>query len=506
MAIRIKRDILKIPVEIDFCLKSVIFFFVLLAIWLNRFLPMQDYPDWLMQGAIFSDLLKGGHRFGQYGLVHAIVPNSISTLVIGLFSTILNPELSGKIFLSLYVVFFVFGGIYFLRSFGQGRTWQEYVLFIFVFNYSFFMGNINFIFGIAILLIASGFLARKQRNFSKRDMIFLAVLFIVLYISHFIVFAMFCLFCAAIFIYSNNKKKLFLYLFLAILPSLFALMSYLFLLRNIVHSNFYWFGESMGSLVKLKTASLVSYFTFLPNIYPFWDSWIIYRLVVVIVFFALLGSTIIRDVYRYKNMELNVRPVFWAACFFAIFSLILPWQLFNNAIYNPGERFIIPAVIFFIVAAGPVVISKKWLVIIGMMSLLIIVSQGIVMAMVNVQMKDVYAELESVKDRPLQLDEHTFGCKNYFGRERSGIPLPTADAGLRLPYYVDIKKGLSPRDIFWSGFIEHHDYSNVNTLAKSAYYVTGTSCFLDCLLAKLPDLDKALIYRGGSFMILCDNN
>ena len=30
----------------------------LLFVWGHRFLPLQDYPDWLLQGELFADLLQ----------------------------------------------------------------------------------------------------------------------------------------------------------------------------------------------------------------------------------------------------------------------------------------------------------------------------------------------------------------------------------------------------------------------------------------------------------------
>src|SRR5437016_4332685 len=80
-------------------------------IWLYRFPPLQDYPDWMYQGWVFSRLLSADAPKG-YAMANFPVPNSTGTVVMGLFGLVLSPEIAGKIFLSVAVVVFAAGSLY----------------------------------------------------------------------------------------------------------------------------------------------------------------------------------------------------------------------------------------------------------------------------------------------------------------------------------------------------------------------------------------------------------
>ena len=89
-------------IYISFIINAIVF------IWFFRFLPMQDYPDWLYQGYIFSQAMKGQPIF-DFQIIDYPVANSVSTFFIGLFSLFLHTEISGKLFLTIYVFIFTFG-------------------------------------------------------------------------------------------------------------------------------------------------------------------------------------------------------------------------------------------------------------------------------------------------------------------------------------------------------------------------------------------------------------
>ncbi|MHB9155608.1 MAG: hypothetical protein ACYC5N_07940 [Endomicrobiales bacterium] len=120
------------PSKFDIAAYALFTLSALAFIWGYRFLPLQDYPDWLLQGSLFSRLFQG-HLPAQYQFIPYPVPNSASTFFLGLFNLGFSPLVSGKIFLTLTVLLFVSGSLYLLNARGNGmKTPLGYVPFLFV--------------------------------------------------------------------------------------------------------------------------------------------------------------------------------------------------------------------------------------------------------------------------------------------------------------------------------------------------------------------------------------
>lgn len=119
-----------------------------------RFLPLQDYPDWLFQGVLFKTWVSSPELLeGVYAVQPYLPPNAISTVVIGGLSWILPPEIAGKIFLLLSMLALYWGIFLFMGLTIQGNiSLRLLVGFALVFSYNFWLGNINFVMGLGLAL------------------------------------------------------------------------------------------------------------------------------------------------------------------------------------------------------------------------------------------------------------------------------------------------------------------------------------------------------------------
>src|SRR5437763_1973158 len=132
--------------------------FVLFGLYFFGFehIPTQDYSDWLYQGFVFNEYFFHGNSFGDFFQIHHYIPpNLISTVAIGILSLIVPVMIAGKIFLFLMLLLLYFGIYRFLIFFGVNeRYFAMAVSFYLCFNYHFFLGNINFLFGLGLALVA----------------------------------------------------------------------------------------------------------------------------------------------------------------------------------------------------------------------------------------------------------------------------------------------------------------------------------------------------------------
>ncbi len=119
-----------------------------------RFLPLQDYPDWLFQGLLFKTWLSNPALLdGVYLVQPYLPPNAISTVVIGGLSWLMPAEIAGKIFLLLSMLVLYRGIFLFMGLTVKGNIPLRLLIAgALVFSYNFWLGNINFVMGLGAAL------------------------------------------------------------------------------------------------------------------------------------------------------------------------------------------------------------------------------------------------------------------------------------------------------------------------------------------------------------------
>ena len=133
-------------------------------VWTNRFLPLSDYPDYIYEGSILSQKMRGvqlpDYAIKRYAFTHAAVP-----ILCALLNFITTPEVAAKIVLSLAIATFVVGSTYLLRA--CGRTEGSplfYVPLLYVLNSWFWFGEIDFIIGFVGFLFFTGYVLRRREH------------------------------------------------------------------------------------------------------------------------------------------------------------------------------------------------------------------------------------------------------------------------------------------------------------------------------------------------------
>jgi hypothetical protein len=155
-----------------------------LPLFLVRFLPVFDYPQWLYQASVIKNF---AHYSNWYTLNWIPVPNWGSAILLSLFTSILGIELSGKVVLALYAFFLVITFAYLVRGITGRASSFEYIGPLLVYNYFFYNGFLSFTIGIPILLAALGFLSRLSPKPNRREIIILSILSVSAYLCHLVI-------------------------------------------------------------------------------------------------------------------------------------------------------------------------------------------------------------------------------------------------------------------------------------------------------------------------------
>jgi hypothetical protein len=168
-----------------------------------KYLPLQDFPQWIYHGHVFNQMVFHGNDFGGFfSFHHYIPPNSCATAIIGLFELVMSPIIAGKLFLLISLVMIYFGSWKVLKS----LTNTEHPLFTFIsfaacFNLFFYGGFLNFLFGLGISLLGISYLLKHRTNSNP---FVLSAFFLLCYFSHFASLLILIIPVAAIIIHDRN--------------------------------------------------------------------------------------------------------------------------------------------------------------------------------------------------------------------------------------------------------------------------------------------------------------
>jgi len=158
----------------------------LIPIWAFRFCPSQDGPNHLSNAYI--------HRhyhdqevpiFRQFYLVNQrVVPTWFIHLILTGFMHFFPPLLMEKILLSGYIVLFPLAVRYALRVISPDAGFLALMAFPFVFNSMFNRGFSGFFYSLAAFFFVIGYWLKTREQLSKRKIITLSFLFLLIYFLH----------------------------------------------------------------------------------------------------------------------------------------------------------------------------------------------------------------------------------------------------------------------------------------------------------------------------------
>lgn len=197
-------------------------------IWLVRYLPFQDYPDLLMQGAILRNWTSPALDLGQiYALRLVPVPRLITLPLLYLLSFLAPLESVGKLLVSIYLVAMPLSVIYLFRSIQRQATSTELTGFLLAYNYWLFQGSLDYALGIAIGCLSVGFLIRHWDRATPGHVVYLSALGALCYLAHIMAYVVLALVAGLWWLLARDRQKHLGALVACGLPGLLLFASYL---------------------------------------------------------------------------------------------------------------------------------------------------------------------------------------------------------------------------------------------------------------------------------------
>lgn len=126
--------------------------------------PTVDYPDWVYQGVLFHGVLTG-HPVAGYALKRYPVPNSLTTVALGLLDCILPWAWAAKMWIGMYLALALTASWNLARVSGA-TDWQMIVALptVAFLNLDFWWGHISFEIGLCLLLVLVTLLLREATS------------------------------------------------------------------------------------------------------------------------------------------------------------------------------------------------------------------------------------------------------------------------------------------------------------------------------------------------------
>lgn len=144
----------------------------------------RDYPDWVFQGALLARTLTG-HPVAGYALKMYPVPNSLTTVGLGLLTIPFGWLLAAKLWLIVYLVLGAVTSLYVARVFGvkDAALWWVLPGTLFL-GQMFWFGTISFNIGLCVLLLFGAQLYQQKERAS-----IILTLLLLCFFTHLIVYA-----------------------------------------------------------------------------------------------------------------------------------------------------------------------------------------------------------------------------------------------------------------------------------------------------------------------------
>lgn len=342
----------------------------LLFVGLQPFPILHDFPEWMYQGWLVSQLWAPSSAMvsEQFSLVTYPVPNSISQLMIGLLNQLVSPVTAGKIWLGIYFVFSAV--LWWLVSKKRGGDESGAVNLLLTLTITlgpgFWNGYANFQFG--LLFFGLYLYVAIIRNRPSAILVLVSSLF--LFFSHAVVFAAFVFFVFFQYVKTSARWRA----MAALLPSLVLLLWYMKYKLSAVHT-IVATPLSWSKWVQYKAYTLAKQGPFhnfimqdgeslLAALHPLYLTGFIINFLLVILLMVWL-TTLARKLFRNEEIVVfPVKPPEQLALVCTSIGLLVVFLVAGQntfGVVNIGERFMVVALMLALMFFGlPALLRQIW--------------------------------------------------------------------------------------------------------------------------------------------------
>jgi len=284
-----------------------------IPIWMNKFLPLSDYPSHLLSIEIIREYDNPEFNFKDNFVIDwKPIPNLASDVIILLLSHLFPIQTAGKIYLNLFGILFVLSIFYLLGATDRRKILLGFFGFLFFFNWYFNNGYLNFYGSLSIFFFTLGFWIRSPEPKSLRGTLIFGLLTVSLFFFHLFSYSalILCLIILGFFELKNRAKIK--STFLALIPSLLLFLNYLFVIKA---------GSSANRGVDFSSPKDSVIHFILYTFVSFSKKDILFYLIPLLI----LGYLLIRNLWSNGKNKIE-RRLFWLFWGLVMVYFILPYQ------------------------------------------------------------------------------------------------------------------------------------------------------------------------------------
>jgi len=421
--------------RIYFALSLMLVLFSLSVIWFNKYPPQTDFPYHLVRFHMALHFWEAKYRFADRAVLSFFPTPYISADYLAfLFGQFVSVLTAGKFILMMYIVLMGYSLVYLSRVFDKVQNPFSLFGFLFVFNWNFNMGFIEFILGIPFFLLSLGYWWKHKEQFTPTRLVVLAVLVFFVYLSHpyTICFLIFVL--GILSVYFGRKQPRVLLGMLAFVPSVALLL--VALARDVPSSGVEHFGAFAIVSLSRKLAEIFGKELYFWSSYESWWD----KRIVVIAGLVVVAASVAQLVSRARDRQ-RMGLLVGMVALFALY-LVLPDHL-----VVPDAPFVAERVLIFLALLAVFVpqTPRRAIVRLGVASLAFLLAAtqiGLVFAdyrKVNGEYADLDAAIKHIPDNKRLVfwsDKELSSIGNipaiphfggYYYIERAGAQIPLSD-------------------------------------------------------------------------------
>jgi hypothetical protein len=156
----------------------------LIPIWAFKYFPSQDGPAHLNNANIIREYHDRPVFRKYYRLNKNLTPNWVGHLVMAGLIVLIPALMAEKMLLSGYVILLPISICYVLRTIRPDGAFLTVLIFPFVYNSLLHMGFYNFSYSLVMFFFVVGYWLKHSEGFTRRDLMMLTILSLVLYFCH----------------------------------------------------------------------------------------------------------------------------------------------------------------------------------------------------------------------------------------------------------------------------------------------------------------------------------
>jgi len=289
----------------------------------NSWLSNEDSPAHLYNSIVARELfLHPQSSLGNvFELNHAIVPNCLGHLILAVLTAFFSLEHADKIFHLITILGMCFSFRFLIRQINPEQPFYSWLIFPFINIGTFYLGFYNFTLGVVLFfLTTAAWMWAEKKTHRIWPMVLVAVLSILLFLTHLIPFVLFIFVAGANILIRFFRKEFRIafinigLLFLVIFPALILFIKYFTRRTAAIRDLYYWAdsGETFDSFIRLSHLAIhkmeqAPYALFL-------SVFLLLMMCVSIFIFFWKRKT--------QTKDEKLRFVFWSACFAFVFTLM----------------------------------------------------------------------------------------------------------------------------------------------------------------------------------------